>query len=125
LKVAREKLDQSLRRRGRAKDAIRPLRHTVIEGVDNVLFEVIAARISGHHAKHPLFVKLIEGDPENVHFDAGGDECKHRFYVRECPCADRSGRRTGRPVWNGDRKGRAPCRESTPLSLWPSDFDAC
>ena len=87
------------------------MHHTVIEGVDNVLFEVIAARMSGHHAKPPLFVKLIEGDPENVHFDARGDECKHRFYVRECPCADRSGRRTGRPAWNGDREGRAPCRE--------------
>ena len=38
-----------------AKGAIRPMLHTVIEGVDNVLFEVIAAGMGGHHAKPLLF----------------------------------------------------------------------
>ena len=38
-----------------AECAIRPMRHTVIEGVDNVLLELIAAWMGGHHAK-PLAV---------------------------------------------------------------------
>ena len=131
-----------------AKGAIRPMLHAVIEGVNNVLFEVIAAGMGGHHAKPQLFVKV--GEPENVHLDAGGDECHHRLLMlgdarrlrsatsnadtarsaryretwlrhrvarghRPNPCTDRSGHRTGRPVWSGDREGRAACRELTPL----------
>ena len=64
-----------------AKGAIRPMLHAVIEGVNNVLFEVIAAGMGGHHAKPLLFVKVIIGEPENVHLDAGGDECHHRLLI--------------------------------------------
>ena len=57
------------------------MRHAVMEGVDNVLFEVMAAGMGGYHAKPLLFVKLIVGEPEDVHLDAGGDERHHRFLM--------------------------------------------
>ena len=62
-----------------AKGAIRPMLHAVIEGVNNVLFEVIAAGMGGHHAKPLLFAEILIGNAENIHLDASGDECHHRF----------------------------------------------
>ena len=57
------------------------MRHTLIEGVDNIVLEAIAARMGSHHGKPLLFVKFLVGEPENIHLDASGHERHHRFLV--------------------------------------------
>jgi cytochrome c peroxidase len=65
----------------RTEGTVRPMLHTLVEGVDNAVLKVGAARMSRDNSLPLLGRELSIGDSKNIHIDTRGDERDLRLLV--------------------------------------------
>src|SRR3977135_4008182 len=64
-----------------AERTVRAMLHPIIEGLDDIVFEVVATRVRCDHRFALGVGELLIGDPEHVHLDTRGDERHFRLLV--------------------------------------------